>query len=161
LPHTDLEEVTGQDLMRFLLHVYLGASPESRAGEVRAAFAKVAEFYAWAERTQEMQIAAALQDCRGSLLDHLDRLATASRALSTTPDRSRRPSILQVEDLGPRGFGVRDDDGGDHWLQAAPEAVSALRQGDLVLGALVAAEKGSALAGLVVVLPADARTLME
>ena len=161
LPHIDLVDVTGQDLMRFLLHVYLGAAPECRAEEVRASFGTLQGFFAWAERTQEMELASVVQACRGSLLDHLDRLATASQALSSPPDRSRRPGILQVEDLGPTGFGVRDDDGGDHWLQATAQTVAALQKGDLVLGTLVPHGNGSTLAGLVVVLPADARSLME
>ena len=71
--------------------------------------------------------------------------------------------MLEVEDVGPRGFGVRDDDGGDHWLEVDPATAANLRVGDLVLGALAPATAGQArgLVGLVVVLPADARSLME
>jgi hypothetical protein len=36
-----------------------------------------------------------------------------------------------------------------------------LRVGDILLGAVVKGERGPVLAGLVVVLPADARTLIE
>lgn len=161
LPRTDLELVTGTDLMRLLLHVYLGAAPTERATAVRTTFQALQQFYAWAKQTLELEVGGALQECRGALLDQLDRLASAGVLLSSPPVRGLRPGILLVEDLGPRGFGARDDDGQDHWLECAPEAAAQLRQGDLVLGALVARGTGHALGGLAVVLPHDARGLME
>jgi hypothetical protein len=161
VPRTDLELVTGQDLMRLLLHVYLGAAPAQRSAAVRAAFAALQEFYRWAERTLELPVGGAVQECRGALLDQLDRLETAGHGLSTASVEGLQPGILQIEDVGPQGFGVRDDEGGHHWLQAPPAATAALRVGDLVLGALQPRGSGRALAGLVVVLPHDARALME
>lgn len=161
VPRTDVEQVTGQDLMRLLLHVYLGAAPDRRSTAVRSAFEALRQFYAWAERTLELPVGGALQECRGVLLDQLDRLEAAGRSLSTPGSRGLQPGLLQIEDVGPQGFGVRDDEGGHHWLQAPAEAAAALRVGDLVLGALQPRGAGRALAGLVVVLPHDARALME
>jgi hypothetical protein len=169
-PHADLEQTSAVDVMRLLLHVYLGAAPPHRAARVRAAFGELREFCRWADEVQEMEVARVLDGCRGALLDQLDRLQAAGEALTTQGGAGSRPGVLQVEDIGPRGFGVRDDDGTDHWLAASPAALAQLRVGDLVLGALApvaaaaaAPSRGArrALAGMVVVLPADAKSLME
>lgn len=163
LPHMDLEQVTGGDLMRFLLHVYLGAPPVARAEAVRAAFAELRAFYDWARDTQELDFGAVLDQCHGSLLSQLDRLHTASRALSNQQRPAGRPGILEVEDVGPDGFGVRDDDGDTHWIRTETHFAAELLVGDLVLGALSPPTAGleRSLQGLVVVLPAEARQLME
>lgn len=158
VPRNDLELVTGLDLMRVLLHVYLGAAPARRAAAVRAAFAALREFYAWAERTQQLDLAANLSACKGALLDDLDRLAAAGAELSTARGSGRRPAMFEVEEVGPRGFGVRDDDGGGHWVDARAQVAELLVAGDLVLGALA---DGAVFEGPVVVLPAEARALME
>lgn len=178
VPHSDLESVTAADLMRLLLHVYLGAASGARAASVRTAFAEVRSFYRWAVSTQEMAVGEALDQCHGALLDHLDRLQAAGQALSTatgstatgstatgsTATGAVRPGILEIEEVGPRGFGARDDDGGHHWIDM-PAATPHVRAGDLVLGALAPAgaepRAPRRFAGLVVVLPADARALME
>ncbi|MEO6596302.1 MAG: hypothetical protein ABIP94_16255 [Planctomycetota bacterium] len=176
LPNSDLDLVTGTDLMRLLLHVFLGSPPSERAACVRAAFAELGKFYAWAEKTQELELTSVLQECQGPLLDQVDRLQAAGLALSTADEPSTRPTILQIEDLGPAGFGVRDDDGGHHWLEASASTVAALREGDLAIGALARAagdvtkshgpkshgpkSHGQRLEGFVVVLPQDARALM-
>jgi len=172
LPHTDFEFVTAKDLMRLLLYVYLGAVPAERTNAVRSAFGELQRFYAWAASTQEQDFRSVLDECKGPLLDQVERLQEAGIQLSTAATTNARPGILQVEDLGPNGFGVRDDDGESHWLRASPKALSSLRVGDLLLGALsprarspVTAEgrksTGPGLVGLVVVLPADAKSLIE
>lgn len=163
LPRMDLEQVTAGDLMRLLLHVYLGAPPPARAEAVRTAFAELRAFYDWAHSTQELDFGAVLDQCHGSLLSQLDRLHTASHALSNAQRPAGRPGILEVEDVGADGFGVRDDDGGTYWIRTAPTFAAELLVGDLVLGALSAATAGPerTLQGLVVVLPAEARQLME
>lgn len=161
VPRTDLEEVTGHDLMRLLLHCYLGAAPTERAATVRAAWAEVQRFYAWAQQVQELDLAHVLQACRGGIVEQLDRLQAAGLGLSTEGTATGVPTILEVEDTGPAGIGVRSDESGHHWLTLAPATAALLRQGDLILGALEPLAKGSALCGLVVVLPTDARTLME
>lgn len=163
LPHRDLEEIDATDVMRLLLHVYLGAPPAERAARVRATFAALGDFYRWAGEVQEMEVGGVLAGCRGALLDQLDRLQAAGDALSTPATTSLRPGVLVVEEVDKQGFGVRDDDGNDHWLAAPPRALANLQRGDLVLGALgpLDGSKRRALAGLVVVLPADARALME
>ena len=107
-----------------------------------------------------------LDECKGPLLDQVERLQQAGIQFSTAATTNARPGILQVEDLGPDGFGVRDDDGENHWLGASPRALASLRVGDLLLGALAptgAQRKGTgpSLVGLVVVLPADAKSLIE
>lgn len=163
LPHRDLEEITATDVMRLLLHIYLGAPPSQRAARVRSTFEQVRRFYRWATDVQEMDVGSVLDGCRGSLLDQLDRLQAAGEALSTATGPRARPGVLEVEDVGPSGFGVRDDDGSDHWLAGSPDALAHLQRGDLVLGSLVPPDAAGPrrLGGLVVVLPADARTLME
>ena len=166
VPHTDLEAVTSLDLMRLLLHCYLGAGPAERRAAVSAAFSELQHFYDWAHRTQDLELTGVLAQCEGPFVDQLERLQAAGIALSTPPAPKLRPSILQIEDLDEGGFGVRDDDGDHHWLRAGRETTRSLRVGDLVLGALASSPgpKGGGnkvLAGLVVVLPADARTLIE
>jgi hypothetical protein len=163
LPHRDLEEIDAADVMRLLLHVYLGAPPAERAARVRATFESLGDFYRWASEVQEMEVGSVLASCRGALLDQLDRLQAASDALSATASVALRPGVLVVEEVSKQGFGVRDDDGNDHWLAGPPQALSHLHAGDLVLGALAPADgtKPRTLGGLVVVLPADARALME
>jgi hypothetical protein len=167
LPHTDFEFVTAKDLMRLLLYVYLGAPPTNRANAVRSAFAELQRFYAWAASTQEQDFRSVLDECKGPLLDQVERLQEAGIQFSTAATTNARPGILQVEDLGPQGFGVRDDDGENHWLRASPQALASLRVGDLLLGALAPGtatgrnRAGPSLVGLVVVLPADAKSLIE
>ena len=161
LPNLDLERVTATDLLRFLLHVYLGAAPTQRSAAVRAAFAELGGFFRWAEATQEMALGPVLDACRGALLDQIDRLQAAGEALSTVGKASPRPGILQIEQVAADGFGVRDDDGDDHWLAASAEQTRHLLRGDLLLGAIAPGPAGGRLTGLVVVLPQDARALME
>jgi len=163
VPHVDLEEITPTDVLRSLLHVYLGAAPAERAAAVRFAFAQLRAFYAWAETTQELQLGGVLDGVQGALLDQLDRLQAAGQALSTPAPASARAGIVTVDEIGSDGFGASDDDGDDHWLLSAPQALAGLCVGDLVLGSLQPARAGAreSLAGLVVVLPADARSLIE
>lgn len=164
LPRVDLEQVTAADLMRLLLHVYLGAAPTGRAAAVRDAFAELRLFYEWAASTQELDFGSVLTQCQGSLLTQLDRLHAASQALSNEQRPASRPGILQIEDVGPTGFGVRDDDGGTHWITTAQSVAAQLQVGDLLLGALAPSRSGGSqrtLQGLVVVLPEQARELME
>ena len=163
LPRTDLEQVTAGDLMRLLLHVYLGAAPAGRARAVRSAFEELRAFYEWAAATQELAFGAVLDQCRGTLLDQVDRLQAAGQGLSTEHAGRGRPGILQVEDLDSSGFGVGDDDGDHHWILAVPQVTSNLQVGDLLLGSLGApdARGQRRLCGLVVVLPRDARELIE
>jgi hypothetical protein len=164
LPHRDLEDITSGDCMRLLLHVYLAAPPTERAARVRSTFEQLRGFYAWAVEAQEMDVGSVLEGCRGALLDQIERLQAACLALSTPAPGRQRPGMLEVEEVGKQGFGVRDDDGGDHWIDA-PDAAALVRPGDLLLGALQPAASGPAkgrhFAGLVVALPADARALME
>ena len=161
LPHRDLESITSKDVLRVLLHVYLGSAPHERAVRVRTTFDELRGFFHWASDVQEMALEPVLEGCRGPLIDELDRLQAAGSALSTPASGRTRPGVLEVEALDAKGFGVRDDDGGDHWLVASPAAVQQLRVGDLVLGALAPSANGKQLCGLVVVLPADARSLIE
>jgi len=158
VPQCDLEEVSGTDLMRVLLHVFLAASPARRCVTVRAAFAALREFYSWAERTQDLDLAANLSACRGALLDQLDRLTAASTGLSTSAVTKHRPAMFEIEEIGPKGFGMRDDDGGGFWLDVPDSVCSALCVGDLLLGAV---HESGGFAGPVVVLPAETRALME
>lgn len=161
LARTELELVTSEDLMRLLLHVYLGGLPGQRAVAVRTAFAALQQFYAWAETTFELQVASTLQECRGGLLTEVERIDRAGALLTTATTARMRPGFLEVEDTGPRGFGVRSDEGGNHWLETSAEAAAELRPGDLLLAALQPRGAGQSLVGLVVVLPQDARSLME
>lgn len=163
LPHRDLEEITAADCMRLLLHVYLAALPTERALRVRSTFEQLLGFYQWAVEVQEMDIGTVLDGCRGGLVDQVERLQAASIALSTAASGRVRPGMLEVEELAKAGFGARDDDGGDHWIEA-PQAAAHLRVGDLLLGALAPAagpRASRSFTGLVVALPADARALME
>lgn len=161
VPRTDLELVTGIDLMRVLLHVYLAAPPDRRSTAVRAAFAALQRFYAWAQETQGYQLAAVLGDCRGALLDHLDRLQDAGRRLSSAmPPDAPAPCMMHVEEVSPAGFGVRLDTGDAVWIAAGAEVGALLRPGDLLLGALQRSGHGGRLGGLVVALPPDAESLV-
>lgn len=158
---TDVEAVTATDLMRLLLHCYLGAAPVTRASTVRDAWLEVQRFYDWVHETQEIDPGNAVRDCKGRLVDEVDRLQAAGVALST-PDQGRaRPGIVEVDAVRADGFGVRDDDGGHHWITAPNTTTALLRVGDLLLGALQGDERERSLCGMVVALPADARALME
>ena len=158
VPRVDLEEVTGLDLMRLLMHVYLAASPSERVAAVRAAFAAVEQFFGWAARTQELELGGVVTDCRGGLLDHLDRLAEASLRLSSAGTPSGQPAMMEVVDVTDSGFGLCGEDSGNVWIDAAADTAARLRVGDIVLSAISAA---GALAGPVVVLPPDARKLID
>lgn len=164
LPHRDLEEITSADCMRLLLHVYLAAPPTERAARVRSTFEQLRGFYQWAVEVQEMDVGSVLDGCRGALIDQIDRLQAACLALSTPAPGRVRPGMLEVEEVAAKGFGVRDDDGGDHWIDA-PAACQHLRIGDLLLGALQPVgggpRAGRSFTGMVVALPSDARALME
>ncbi|MCB9878526.1 MAG: hypothetical protein H6835_13090 [Planctomycetes bacterium] len=158
---TDVEAVESGDLMRLLLHVYLRSAPDERAPLVRETFAQLQRFYEWVHEVHEIDCRAVLQQCRGALLDDLERLSQASQLLSSAQRPTRPPGILEIEDLAGDGFGVSDDDGGHHWLSAGRDALAALRVGDLVLGGISVDGDARRLGGLVVVLPRDARALIE
>jgi hypothetical protein len=166
VPRTDLEAVTGHDLMRLLLHCYLGAAPDRRAAAVRDAWAELQRFYEWAQQVHELELGSALQHCRGGLVEHVDRLQAAGQALSsgsasTAGASTGKPSIFAIDEVRGDGFGVRDDDGGHRWIPAPRATAALLRAGDLVLGTVAPAGSGGTIHGLVVVLPFDARALME
>ncbi|MBX3464182.1 MAG: hypothetical protein KF830_13495 [Planctomycetes bacterium] len=165
VPHTDLEQVNGSDLLRLLVHSYLAAAPGQRAAQVRGVFAELERFYAWAASTQDLTGTAVLAACRAAFVDQVERFEAASSLLSSAADGAAaidaRPVLLQVEDVGRDGFGVRDDEGENHWLAAPPTTTAHLRTGDLLVGAVAGGAGGSVLRGPVVVLPADARTTME
>lgn len=160
-PHTDVETVTATDLMRLLLHCYLAAAPATRAATVRTAWQEVQRFYDWVHETQEIDSGNAVRECKGSLVDQVDRLQAAGVALSTAAQGRGKPGIVEIDAVGAGGFGVRDDDGGHHWIAAPDATTSLLRVGDLLLGTLQGDERARSLRGMVVVLPADARALME
>ncbi len=157
VPRVDLDLVTGEDLMRVLLHVFLGAPPAERSGAVRAAYAAFEQFYAWVKTTQELDVEDQLTGCRGALLDQLDRLTTAGRKLSTPEAAGSRPAMFEIEEILGDGFGMRTDEGDGHWLEVDGDVLAQLCVGDLLLGALA---DGPRFAGPVVVLPADARALL-
>lgn len=160
IPHTSIDDVTDTDVMRLFLHVYLKSDPRGRANAVRSAHAAVESFSRWAEETQELSLASALAGCKGTLLDHLDRLQELGIALSSTPIAgASTPGLLRVEDVGSDGFGVRGDEG-SHWILATKESASLVRIGDLLLGSLAQKGKGFALSGPVVALPSDAESLI-
>ncbi len=164
VPRNDVESITPSDVVRLLLHVYLGAPTAGAATAVRTTFAELRHFADWLALTQEMALTPVLDGCQGSFLDQLDRLQAAGTALSTAAEGNVRPGLLHVEAVDARGFGARDDDGEDHWIAAPAGAMPHLRVGDMVLGAL-SPRAGDGLerrlAGRVVVLPQDARSLME
>lgn len=167
IPNTDVESIDAPDLMRLLLHVYLRSAPAERAQQVRAAFRELSAFYEWLAATQEIEVAHVIQRCEGSLLDRLNRLQAAGISLSNDEVPSRAPGLLQVEEVGTDGFGARDDDGGGHWLLAPADALENLEVGDLILAGIREVPSGAAtsmhrrLAGMVVVLPIDARSMIE
>ncbi len=160
VPHSDLETVTGADVMRFLLHCYLGAEPAARTAAVNAAVGEMQRFLEWAVEVHEFDLAHVLRDCRGGIVEQVERLQAAGLALSTSAVDGK-PRIVEIEEIGPNGFGVRDDDGGHHWIEAPATTLGLLRAGDLLLGILDAVDRRARLRGLVVVLPADARAMME
>lgn len=167
VPNTDVETIPPSDLMRLLLHVFLRSSPNERVDRVRSAFEELRLFYDWVAETQEMDLRHILESCQGALLDQLERLQAAGLALSNDQAPAHSPGLMQVEELGADGFGARDDDGGSYWLLASKEAVSLLAVGDVALGGfapIVGDEPTSLhrrLAGMIVVLPIDARSLIE
>ena len=167
VPNTDIESIPASDLMRLLLHVYLRSAPNERVEQVRSAFEELRRFYDWIAETQEMDLRKVLESCQGALLDQLERLQAAGLALSNDQAPVASPGLMQIEELGADGFGARDDDGGSHWLLASKEAVSLLAVGDIALGGfapIVGDEPTSLhrrLAGMIVVLPIDARSLIE
>ncbi len=160
LSHVDLDDVSGRDLMRLLLHVYLQAPAAARAAAVHEAVAAVSAFSRWAEATQEMSLQSALDGCKGALLEHLERLESAGLRLSSPPsEQALAPAMMRVEDCAAHGFGVRLEDA-HYWIEAAAECAALLREGDLVLGALAKGSRGHRLCGPVVVLPQDAEELI-
>lgn len=167
VPNTDLQAIPAQDLMRFLLHVYLRSPPQQRVQHVRSAFEELRGFYEWAFTTQELDRREILGECKGALLDHLERLQDAGVALSNDLAPARSPGLMQVEEIGADGFGARDDDGGSHWVLATKAANDQLAVGDIVLGgfAELSGDEPTSLhrrlAGMIVVLPIDARSLIE
>lgn len=166
-PNTDLEAIPATDLMRLLLHVYLRSAQQERAQQVRGAYEELRGFYEWVFTTQELDRREVLGQCKGALLDHLERLQNAGVALSNDLAPARSPGLMQIEEIGADGFGARDDDGGSHWLLTTKAATEQLAVGDIVLGgfAELAGDEPTSLhrrlAGMVVVLPIDARSLIE
>lgn len=167
VPNTDLESIPSGDLMRLLLHVYLRSAPFERVAQVRGAFEDLRIFYDWIVETQEIDRREVLQRCKGALLDQLERLQAAGIALSNDQAPVKSPGLMQIEEIGDDGFGARDDDGGSYWLLASKEAADLLAAGDIVLGgfAPLAGDEPTSLhrrlAGMIVLLPIDARSLIE
>lgn len=167
VPNTEVEAIVAGDLMRLLLHVYLRSGPTERKEQVQNAFDELRRFYEWVFETQEIDRREVLQKCRGALLDQLERLQDAGVALSNEQRPMHSPGLMQVEEKGRDGVGARDDDGGSHWLLVNADAVRLLEVGDIVLAGFAPLQGDEPtsmhrrLAGLVVVLPIDARSLIE
>lgn len=161
VPHADLETVTSQDLMRLLLHRYLGAAPQERTAAVRATRHELQQFYEWARREQELELGDVPGACDGGFVAHVERLQAAGLALSTADGKQQAPAIFDIEEVAANGFGVRDDHGTHHWVTTTKANAELLRAGDLLLGTLDTSSRPPALRGMVVVLPTDARSLME
>ncbi|MBL8725272.1 MAG: hypothetical protein JNK49_14585 [Planctomycetes bacterium] len=162
LVRPDLDQVTAADADRLLLHVFLAALPERRAAAVASAHRTLQAFFDWARaELEDPSLGAGLREHAPSLLAGAERLAAAGLQLSTPEAPKARPQLFLVEDLGPGGFGARDDDGDHHWFACGRAAAGHLQRGDLVLGARSGAGANAALVGLVVVLPASARAHLE
>ncbi len=160
LPRTDFDQITGQDLMRLLLHVYLRAEPTQRAEAVRGAFGAVERFSAWAEATQELSLRTAIEACQGTLLTQVDRLQAVGLRLTRVPASTAAvPEVLRVEEVAKDGFGVSSDEG-SHWITADAATAALLRAEDLLLGAVETTGDDDRLAGPVVALPSDAQALI-
>jgi hypothetical protein len=163
VPKLDLEYLETADLMRLLLREYLGAPPALRQARVLEAFDVLRRFYEWAERTQQYELRAVLDACRGALVDELPRLHAASLALSAAAEApgDEAPALLRVAYAGPEGLEVVPCDGAEPLRVRNPAALDALRAGDLLLAKVhVEAPATAALRDMVVVLPAGAETLL-
>ena len=152
--------------MRLLLHVYLRSAPRERSRLVRAASKEVERFFDWLAVTQEMDVRDVAANVGGALLEHLDRLEAAGIALSNDEPPGDAPGLWQVEEVGGDGFGARGDDGSSHWVNADVSALQHLEVGDLLLAgfrdpANPETSLHRSIAGMVVVLPIDARSLID
>lgn len=162
VPGVYLEAIPARELASFLLRAYLTGAPMQRAQVVRAHFASLADFYAWAEETQAYELEAALSECRSAIVEPIDRLQRASLALSSAPVAAERaPRVLRIQRVDGGEFEVVGTETEPTWIDA-PEAAVDLRADDLLLAATTADGRGGMrLCGQVVVLPAAAADLLE
>lgn len=162
VPGVYLEAIPARELVSFLLRAFLAAAPSERAARVRAAFAALAAFYAWAEDTQAYELTPALDGCRQALVEPLDRLQRASVVLSQPASGATPlPRVLRVQRIDGGEFEVVGSETPPTWIDA-PEAAPDLRADDLLLAAVLSDGRGGLrFAGPVTVLPAAAADLLE
>ena len=163
VPKVDLEYVEAKDLLRLLVHVFLGSAPAEREQAVRMTFGVLERFYAWAAETQEYQLGDGLTECRARLVDDVDRLARASRALSSADaPTTAQPILMRVQATRERELEL--ELGAERRaLIPLPDGVAKdLRVGDLVLGALRSGHRDDAatLDGMVVVVPEGCEAML-
>jgi hypothetical protein len=160
IDRTNVEYVTGSDLTRLLLHVYLQHPPPTRCAAVRDAHAELAGFYDWVAATQGYALGDRLQECRVAFLDHLDRVHAASMRLSHGAPRAsdRSSDLWRVAGVLPHGVELQATAAQEPLLLR--ETGAGLAVGDLLL-ASVHGDRGEArLDGIVLVLPAAVEPLI-
>jgi hypothetical protein len=163
VPNLYLEAVSSEDLLRFLFKIFLGAPPDQRSASVHAAFDALAEFYLWAERTQDYAIVSRLEPCRTQVMSALERIHEASLRLSSEGrGKGTVPTLLRVTAIEDGDVEVAGHlERGSVWVAAPAGAAARLEIGDLILGAVERAASGPArFSGMVLVLPGAAEALL-
>lgn len=163
VPKTNLEYLEAEDLTRFLLQVYLQSPPEQRHAAVAAAHDTLHSFFAWGEATQDFRLQPTLQECDRAFYDHVERLAAASLALSSTvrPRAGERPQLFRVLAVGDTGTEVLLIQSEENLLLPGPAGLAArLHPGDLLLGLLDRSGKAPRLHGMVVAMPGSVERML-
>ncbi len=161
-PGVYLEAIPARELISDLLRVFLATPGAERVAAVRARFAVLREFYAWAVETQAYDLDEPIGQCESMLIEPLPRLQRASAALSVSAvGPAQRPRVLRVARVDGGEIEVVGDGTEPTWIDV-PEAAVDLRADDLILSAVVADGRGGLrFQGLAVVLPAAAADLLE
>ena len=167
VPRLNVEYLDADDWFRWLLQIWLGAAPDRRASQLRAAFALAERFHLWLVDEHTIDIASRLEPARNVLLDAADRLQAAGIALGHAAGESPLDADPSASRL-LRYVGRREDhlhfdlvdDGGRVRVPDVAGAGERLVEGDLVFGVLARDVETQPLDGPIAVVPADCEPLL-
>ncbi len=158
VPRTSIESIERDDLLRYLLQVWLETSPAERVSHTRASGELIQKFFDWVESTQVVDRRVVVDEAKSAFLADLDRLDRAAHALGGGDEPVGEPALYAVIGVDDDDLLFRAIDGVDELRTPDSGAGDDLREDDLIVGSFDA--RRGTFVGMAHVVPAALRHLL-